>query len=82
MDRFLTPGEVDELLSLQRGKAKRLAKKGVMPALILPDGTVRFNQELLRDWILRKTSSRPMASPRGPGLENTALNLCRVAEMR
>jgi len=47
MSRYLTPAEVDELLKLPRGKAKRLARRGKLPAVTLPDGTIRFDCEKL-----------------------------------
>lgn len=39
---LLVPEEVDSWLRLPRGRARRLARKGLLPAIILPDGEVRF----------------------------------------
>ena len=50
MADILTPEEVDERWKLPRGRAQRLARKGVIPAQVFPDGTVRFNeQDLVAD---------------------------------
>jgi len=54
MNEYLTPVEVDELLKLPKGKAKRLAKRGKLPAVTLPDGTIRFDGETLRAFLAKK----------------------------
>ena len=41
---LLTPGEVDVLLRYPTGRARRLALKGMLPYLLLPDGELRFDQ--------------------------------------
>ena len=49
---LLVPEEVDSWLRLPRGRAQRLARKGLLPAIELPDGEIRFRrcdiEELLR----------------------------------
>ncbi|HLX64692.1 MAG TPA: helix-turn-helix domain-containing protein [Planctomycetota bacterium] len=48
MSDYLTPDEVDERLKLPRGKAKRLAKRGILPAVFLEGGkTIRFESAKL-----------------------------------
>jgi len=45
---LLLPYEVDKLLRLNPGHAKRLARRGLIPAVILPDGkTIRFKREVI-----------------------------------
>ncbi len=54
MAEYLTPDDVDALLKLPRGKAARLARRGKMPACILPDGTIRFDRQQLQDFLALK----------------------------
>jgi len=39
---LLTPAEVDAILRYPFGKSKRLARKGRLPHILLPDGSIRF----------------------------------------
>ena len=39
------------LLDMLPARVKRLAKRGEMPSIILPDGEVRFSEDDLRDWV-------------------------------
>lgn len=48
MPDILTPEEVDARWRLPRGRAQRLARKRVIPAMIFPDGTIRFDAEELQ----------------------------------
>ena len=46
---LLTPRDVDRLLRWPRGRALKAARQGTLPAIVLPDGDVRFDRdELLR----------------------------------
>ena len=47
MPEYLTPEEVDAALKLRRGQSARLARRGLIPALILPDRTVRFPPNII-----------------------------------
>jgi excisionase family DNA binding protein len=62
MSEYLTPDEVDERLKLPRGKAARLARRGKLPACVLPDGTIRFPAEELESF-LRTKDSRKAVQP-------------------
>jgi len=44
---YLKPAEVDQILSLPNGRAARLARKGLIPAVILPDGTIRLPANII-----------------------------------
>ena len=44
MRRLLTPRETDQLLRYPRGRSVRLARQNKLPAIVLPDGEVRFDQ--------------------------------------
>ena len=57
MAEYLTPDEVDEHLKLPRGKAARLARKGKLPACILPDGTIRFPAQELEAFLKEKSAA-------------------------
>ena len=56
MADYLTPEEVDEQLKLRRGKAARLARRGKLPAIILPDGTIRFDSQELDTFLKAKSA--------------------------
>lgn len=45
---YLKPQEVDGLLRLPCGRSARLARKGLIPAIILPDGTIRFSPDIIQ----------------------------------
>jgi len=45
MNGLLIPIEVDRIFRYRPGKAERLAKRGKMPHIVLPDGSIRFRQE-------------------------------------
>jgi predicted site-specific integrase-resolvase len=47
MNTLLTPNEVDQLLRYRRGRAKRLARRGILPSIRLPDGEVRFDEAVI-----------------------------------
>lgn len=51
MPEYLTPEEVEELLKLPRGKAKRLAKRGLLPCIKLDNGTFRFSTIALQKYL-------------------------------
>jgi len=53
MTEFMTPDEVDEWLKLPRGKAARMARKYALPAVILPDGTIRFDPKILTTFLFK-----------------------------
>ena len=53
MDKILLkPREVDVLLRYPAGRSLRLAKRGLLPCIQLPDGEIRFDETEI-DRILR-----------------------------
>ena len=48
---LLTPTDLDRLLSYPRGRAKRLARKGAIPHVRLPDGEIRFDRQEIAEWL-------------------------------
>jgi len=57
-NEILTPEEVDRLLRYPRGRAVKLAKAGLLPAILLPDGEVRFDRQAIVE-ALKGMSKRP-----------------------
>ena len=46
--RLLKPREVDLMLRYPVGRTARLAKRGLLPCIQLPDGEIRFRESDLR----------------------------------
>ena len=67
MTEYLTPAEVDELLKLPRGKAKRLAKRGLLPCVTLDNGTLRFSAAALQEYLEAKGKSATPGAPASEG---------------
>ena len=61
MDKLLTPYETDKLLRYPRGRAVRLARAGKLPAVLLPDGEVRFRAGDLQRIISEAGLAKPDA---------------------
>jgi hypothetical protein len=55
---LLTPEELDSLLRYPRGRAIKLAKTGLLPAIFLPDGEVRFDRGTIAE-VLAGMTKRP-----------------------
>ena len=54
---LMKPSQVDSLLRYPSGRSQRLARKGLIPHVELPDGEIRFDPEVIHDWIADR--SRP-----------------------
>lgn len=65
METLLVPREVDRLLRYPRGRALRLARQGVIAAILLPDGEIRFEQATIE--ALLKRQPPPIAEPVAAG---------------
>ncbi|MDX1963225.1 MAG: hypothetical protein SFX18_08735 [Pirellulales bacterium] len=48
MPRLLLTADIDRRLGWPLGKAERLAKRGKLPHVILPDGEIRFQWRTIR----------------------------------
>jgi len=61
MTRLMTPEAVDNLFIYPSGRARRLARKKLLPHIVLPDGSIRFDsdkmEQLLADGIIPAASS-------------------------
>lgn len=54
--RLITPLELDDWWGYPAGRSSRLAKKGLLPFIKLPDGEMRFDPEVLEKWLSRQTA--------------------------
>jgi predicted site-specific integrase-resolvase len=43
--------EAGQLLNMLPSRVTRLAKRGVLPCVVLPDGELRYSEDDLRSWI-------------------------------
>lgn len=48
MKTLLMPREVDRLLRYPRGRSVKLAKAGRLPHVVLPDGEIRFDEDVIQ----------------------------------
>ncbi len=55
---FLRPEEIDARLNWALGRAERLARRGKLPHVVLPDGSIRFEWESIEALLRRVPESR------------------------
>jgi hypothetical protein len=55
--KLLTPLEVDGILRYPKGKSQRLARRGRLPHVTLPDGSIRFRDSDISKLIGAKDES-------------------------
>jgi len=48
-NQLLTPEEIDRLFRYPRGRAAKLAEAGLLPAIYLPDGEIRFDRQVIAE---------------------------------
>jgi predicted site-specific integrase-resolvase len=60
MSTLLTDSEAGDILKLTPRQVARLAKRGQIPSIELPNGETRFDSDDIRKWI--ETCKRPLAS--------------------
>ena len=53
MPELLTDRELDKRLRWPLGRATRLARRGKLPHVLLPDNTIRFEWETIEPLIVR-----------------------------
>lgn len=63
MERLLLPGQVDLLFAWRAGRAAKMAEAGLLPAIRLPDGQIRFKRSDLERF-LEAAAIKP-TEPRG-----------------
>lgn len=49
--QLLKPSELDSRLRYPSGRSLRLARKGLIPCMLLPDGEIRFDLEVVEQWL-------------------------------
>lgn len=68
--RLLTAREVAERLGVSSETVLRYVRKGILPAIRLPGGAIRFREDWLEDWLAARatvgdTRSDRKAAPAG-----------------
>jgi hypothetical protein len=56
MPALLCGDDIDRRLNWPCGKAERMAKRGKLPHLVLPDGSIRFRLSAVRKLIVSRPS--------------------------
>ena len=59
---LLTPREVSQLFRYPRGRAVKLAKAGLLPAIFLPDGEVRFERKAVIEALTKMSNHATIAN--------------------
>ncbi len=49
--RMIHPRELDRLLRYPNGRCTRLARAGKIPHIVLPDGEIRFDPNVIDEWL-------------------------------
>ncbi len=62
MEHLIEPRELDARLRYPRGRSLRLAKRGLIPCVRLPDGEIRFDPDCIDSWLKERASTRPIES--------------------
>ena len=62
MPDLLTERELDKRLRWPLGRAERLARRGKLPHVVLPDGTIRFEWETIEPLIVRVEAEASVVS--------------------
>ncbi len=62
MPEYLDPETIDQRLGWPLGRAARLARRGVLPSYVLPDGALRFRWEEVEALIVHRGPAAPGAA--------------------
>ena len=60
---FIYPEDVDHRLNWPLGRAERLARRRRLPHFRLPDGSIRFEWELIEALVVQVPVEQPEAEP-------------------
>ena len=55
-NRLIRPRELDHRLGYPQGRSARLARRGAIPAIILPDNEVRFDPDAIDEWLAARSN--------------------------
>jgi hypothetical protein len=59
LPRMLTPFDVALWLSLPTARVERMARRGQIPSITLPDGSIVFEAERLAGWLRAREQGGP-----------------------
>jgi hypothetical protein len=57
---FIYPEQLDKQLGWKPGRAERLARQRRLPHVLLPDGSIRFDWEVIEPLIVRVPAASPL----------------------
>jgi excisionase family DNA binding protein len=63
---LLTDSEAAELLRILRTRLVKLARRGIVPHVLLPDGEIRFSRSDLVEWVDRYRQTMQLPQSREP----------------
>jgi len=52
---LIVPTDLDRRLGFPRGRAAKLAARGLIPHLELPDGEIRFDPDAVEQWLRERS---------------------------
>jgi predicted site-specific integrase-resolvase len=65
MRNLLTPAQVDAILQYPSGRARRLARAGRMPCVLLPDGELRIPEDAVERIVNGEPAAPGRVEPKG-----------------
>lgn len=54
---LIRPSDLDARLRYPAGRSLRLARKGLIPHFLLPDGEIRFDPDLIKRWLQSRANA-------------------------
>jgi hypothetical protein len=63
---YLDPEDIDDRLNWPPGRALRLARRRRLPHVVLPDGSIRFEWEIIESLLIRVPVEAPTAAGGSP----------------
>lgn len=55
METLLVPQQIDSWLGYPRGRAKKMANASLIPHIVMPDGEIRFDRSVIKQWLRENT---------------------------
>lgn len=62
---LLRPIDLDSVLGYPPGRSARLARRGLIPHVALPDGEIRFDPAIIEPWLRERATAMPESRPIG-----------------
>jgi hypothetical protein len=63
---YVSPEYVDQKFNLPHGRTARLVRKGLLPGIVMPDGTIRIGRATIKLLEQGLAASRPTAGEAAP----------------